>query len=75
MGSVQTLGHPTFKQISEILYVIQYLKTFCELLVSIMVVNLKVELANRHFKTLLSIQIVFEYQETNIDWRNICYSV
>lgn len=34
---------------------------------SIMVVSLKVELANRHFKTLLSIQIAFEYQETNID--------
>lgn len=35
---------------------------FSELLLSIMVVSLKVELANRHFKTLMSIQIAFEYR-------------
>lgn len=40
-------------------------KLFCGLLVSI---SLKVELANRHFKTLLSIQIASEHQESTIDW-------
>ena len=69
MGSVQTLGHTTFKQISEILFVSSSIwKLFCELLVSISIVSLKVELANRHFKTLLSIQRASEHQESNIDW-------
>lgn len=69
MGSVWTFGLTTSKQISEILFVSSSIwKVFCELLVSIRAICLKLELANRHFKTLLSIQIAPEHQESNIDW-------
>lgn len=76
MGSVQTLEHTIFKQISEMLFVSSSIwKLICEILVSIRVVTLKLKLANRHFKTFLSIQIASDHQESSIDWKNICFSV